>query len=63
MVLHFCKDYARSSSEILEYIGIFNNSRSRGKYITQLIMKGLLLPTKTKLNDPNQKYISVADPL
>ena len=63
MVLHFCKDYARSSSEILEYIGIFNNSRSRGKYITQLIMKGLLLPTKTKLNDPNQKYISVVNQL
>ena len=63
MVLDFCKDYSRSSSEIFEYIGIFNNSRSREKYITQLIMKGLLLPTKTKLNDPNQKYISAADPL
>lgn len=40
MVLDFCKDYARSSSEIFEYIGIFNNSRSRGKYFAQKLRIG-----------------------
>lgn len=63
MVIEFCKDYARSSTEIFEYLQIFNNSRSREKYITQLIIKGLLLPIKAKLNDPNQKYISVVNQL
>ncbi len=35
MVLEYCAVYARSSNEIFKYLGIYNNSRSREKYISQ----------------------------
>ena len=61
MVLEYCSGCARSSYEIFNYLGILNQSRSREKYITLLIVEGLLRPTKPKLNDPDQKYIAVAN--
>ncbi len=61
IVLEYCSTYARSSNEIFEHLGIVNQSRSREKYITQLILAGLLRPTKSKINDPEQKYIATAE--
>ncbi len=58
MVLEYCSRYARSGNEIFQHLGIVNQSRSREKYITQLILAGFLRPTKPKLNDPDQKYIT-----
>lgn len=60
MVLEYCAVYAKSSREILEHLNIYNNSRSREKYITQLVLAGLLRPTKPKSNDPDQRYIATA---
>lgn len=60
MVLDFCMACARTSNEIFYYLGITNQSRSREKYITQLILAGLLRPIKPKSTDPDQKYISTA---
>lgn len=60
MVLEYCAVYAKSSREILEYLELYNNSRSREKYITQLVLAGLLRPTKPKSNDPDQRYIATA---
>ncbi len=61
LVLEYCRTYARSGEEIFEHLGIINQSRSREKYITQLILAGLLRPTKVKANDPYQKYIATAE--
>ena len=58
MVLDYCAVYARTSNEIFAHLGIINQSRSREKYITQLILAGLLRPTRSKMNDPDQKYIA-----
>lgn len=58
MVLDYCALYARTSNEIFAHLGIINQSRSREKYITKLILLGLLRPTKSKINDPDQKYIA-----
>lgn len=60
MVLDYCTVYARTSNEIFTHLGITNQSRSREKYITQLILAGLLRPTKSKSTDPDQKYIATA---
>ncbi len=60
MVLDYCAVYARTSNEIFTYLGITNQSRSREKYITQLILAGLLRPTKSKSTAPDQKYIATA---
>lgn len=60
MVLDYCTVYARTSNEIFTHLGITNQSRSREKYITQLILAGLLHPTKSKSTDPDQKYIATA---
>lgn len=60
MVLEYCSTSAKSSNEIFEHLGIYNNSRSREKYINQLILADLLRPTKQKINDPDQKYITTA---
>lgn len=60
MVLDYCAVYAKTSNEIFAHLGIVNQSRSRQKYITQLIHAGLLRPTKSKSNDPDQKYITTA---
>ena len=49
----------RTSNEIFAHLGIINQSRSREKYITQLILAGLLRPTRSKMNNPDQKYIAV----
>lgn len=59
-VLDYCAVYARTSSEIFNHLGIVNQSRSRERYITRLILAGLLRPTKPKSNDPDQKYIATA---
>jgi len=58
MVLEYCTVYARTSNEIFAHLGIVNQSRSREKYINQLILAGLLRPTKSKANNPDQKYIA-----
>ncbi len=60
MVLDYCAVYARTSNEIFTHLGITNQSRSREKYITQLILAGLLHPTKSKSTAPDQKYIATA---
>lgn len=60
MVLDYCAVYARTSNEIFAHLGIVNQSRAREKYINQLILAGLLRPTKSKANDPDQKYIATA---
>lgn len=61
MVLEYCHTYPKSSNEIFQYLGIVNQSRSREKYINSLILAGLLRPTKSKSNDPDQKYIATAE--
>ena len=61
IVLEYCAVYARTSNEIFAHLGIVNQSRAREKYINQLIIAGLLRPTKAKSNDPDQKYIAVAE--
>lgn len=58
MVLEYCRTYSKSSNEIFQHLGIVNQSRAREKYITQLILAGLLRPIKIKSNDPDQKYIT-----
>lgn len=60
MVLGYCAVYARTSNEIFAHLGITNQSRAREKYINQLILAGLLRPTKSKSTDPDQKYIATA---
>lgn len=60
MVLDFCMVYAKTSNEIFTHLGIVKQSRAREKYITRLILAGLLRPTKSKANDPDQKYIATA---
>ncbi len=60
MVLDYCAVYARTSNEIFTHLGITNQNRSREKYITQLILAGLLRPTKSKSTAPDQKYIATA---
>lgn len=60
MVLDYCAVFARTSNEIFAHLGIVNQSRSRERYISQLILAGLLRPTKSKINDPDQKYIATA---
>ena len=59
-VLEYCKNYSRSSDEILNHIGVYNNTRARNKYINELIFAGLLRPTNAKQNSPNQRYITTA---
>lgn len=60
LVLDYCSIYARTSNEIFAHLGITNQSRSREKYINQLILAGMLRPTKSKSTDPDQKYIATA---
>jgi len=60
IVLKFCAVYPKSSHEIFAHLGIVNQSRSRERYINQLILAGLLRPIKSKPNDPDQKYIATA---
>lgn len=60
LVLDYCSIYARTSNEIFAHLGITNQSRSREKYINQLILAGMLRSTKSKSTDPDQKYIATA---
>lgn len=55
-IINFCS-VPRTSQEIMDRIGISNQSKNRQKYITSLIEIGVLERTiPDKLNDPNQKY-------
>lgn len=55
-IRNFCS-VPRTSQEIMDRIGISNQSKNRQKYITSLIEIGVLERTiPDKLNDPNQKY-------
>ena len=58
LVLEYCRNYSKTSDDILNHIGVYNNSRARNKYINELIFAGLLCPTNPKLNAPNQRYIT-----
>ena len=58
LVLEYCRNYSKTSDDILNHIGVYNNSRARNKYINELIFAGLLCPTNPKLNAPNQRYIA-----
>jgi predicted HTH transcriptional regulator len=57
-VLEFCDEMPHTAQEILEMLGVKNQSRTRQQYTTKLVLMGVLRPTTTKSNDPNRKYIS-----
>lgn len=55
-IRNFCS-VPRTAQEIMDRIGISNQSKNRQKYITSLIKIGVLERTvPEKPNDPNQKY-------
>lgn len=55
-IRNFCS-VPRTAQEIMDRIGISNQSKNRQKYITSLIEIGILERTvPEKPNDPNQKY-------
>ena len=55
-IRNFCS-VPRTAQEIMDRIGISNQSKNRQKYITSLIEIGVLERTvPEKPNDPNQKY-------
>ena len=55
-IINFCS-VPRSSQEIMDRLGIQNQSRSRKRYIQTMIEEGLLEMTIPETpNDPNQKY-------
>jgi hypothetical protein len=52
----FCVE-PRSAQEILENFGLYNQSRTRKRYIADLVEKGLLVMTiPNNPTDRNQKY-------
>ena len=55
-IRNFCS-VPRTAQEIMDRLGITNQSKNRQKYITSLIEIGILERTiPDKPNDPNQKY-------
>jgi predicted HTH transcriptional regulator len=55
-ILDFCVE-PRSTQEILENFGLYNQSRTRKRYIADLVEKGLLVMTiPNNPTDRNQKY-------
>jgi ATP-dependent DNA helicase RecG len=55
-ILDFCVE-PRSAQEILENFGLYNQSRTRKRYIADLVEKGLLVMTiPNNPTDRNQKY-------
>ena len=58
-IVNFCT-VPRTAQEIMEHIGITNQSKNRKRYITALVEQGLLkltIPDNPK--DRNQKYVKV----
>ena len=55
-ILRFCET-AKSKREICEHFGYSNLTYFTKKYLSQLLDNGLLLPTESKPNSRNQKYI------
>ena len=58
-VLEFCNEMPRTAREIIEMLGVKNQSKTRQQYTTKLVLMGVLRPTSTISNDPNRKYITV----
>ena len=57
-VIAFCET-PKTSREIIAHIGIVYQARAVKRYITDLIVAGMLLPVVVgKANSPNQKYVS-----
>lgn len=55
-IRNFCS-VPRTAQEIMDRLGITNQSKNRQKYITSLLELGVLERTiPDKPNDPNQKY-------
>ena len=58
-VLAFCRN-SRTSSEIMEHLGIKRNSRTIRLYINDLVALGLLRPlVSDKRTSPNQQYVAI----
>ena len=60
-VLEFCDEVPRTAQEILDMLGLKNQSKTRQNYTSQLVELGVLRPTTTRPNDPNRKYITAHD--
>ena len=58
-VLEFCNEMPRTAREIIEMLGVKNQSKTRQQYTTKLVLMGVLRPTSAISNDPNRKYITV----
>ncbi|MBQ9212374.1 MAG: transcriptional regulator, partial [Bacteroidales bacterium] len=57
-VLEFCNEMPRTAQEILDMLGVKNQTKTRQQYTTKLVMMGMLRPTTTASHDPNRKYIT-----
>lgn len=55
-ILQFCET-PKSKKEICAYLNYSNLSYFTQKFLSPLLAEGLLLPTESKPNSPNQKYI------
>ena len=60
-VLEFCDEMPRTAQEILDMLGLKNQTKTRQQYTTKLVMMGVLRPTTTHKNDSNRKYITAHD--
>ena len=57
-VLEFCNEMPRTAQEILDMLGVKNQSKTRQQYTTKLVMMGKLRPTTTASHNPNRKYVT-----
>ena len=58
MVLDFCEEMPRSAQEILEFVGVKDQTKTVQQYVTKLVNAGKLRPSRMNQNSPERKYIT-----